>query len=134
MGKVMKIVYIFGNPLLPFDSLPLKLVPVLAKKFPGIRFLSIDPNENIKFIDKKPVIIDTIAGIKKVTVLNDIDKIIFDKIYSAHDLDLGFNLKLLAKLGYIEKVTIFGVPPGIRREEALKQLYPLIERSFSDID
>ncbi|OGF25808.1 hypothetical protein A2303_07490 [Candidatus Falkowbacteria bacterium RIFOXYB2_FULL_47_14] len=130
----MKTVYIFGNPLLSFDNLPLKLMPDLAKKFPAITFLSIDPNENLKFTDKKPVIIDTIFGIKKVAVLHDIDRIITDKIYSAHDLDLSFNLKLLAKLGYIEKVTILGVPPGIKKEEALMQLYPLIERSFSGIE
>ena len=120
-------IYIFGNPLLPFDNLPIKLLPQLKYQFPSIEFIISDPNENIKPINKELTIIDTVAGIDQVTVFRDLDKIQLDKIYSPHDLDLGFNLKLLQKIGKLEKVTIFGVPQNIEKEKILKQLIQILK-------
>ena len=122
-----KIIFIFGNPLLPFDRLPLKLIPQLKKEFPEIDFIIKDPNENLEPIDKELIIIDTIANTDEVIVINDLNKIETDKIYSAHDLDLAFNLKILKKIGKLKKVTIFGVPSEIKKPEALKQLTALIK-------
>lgn len=120
-----KTIYIFGNPLLPYDSLPIELAPELAKTFSNFNFVIQDPNENLKPDNGELIIIDTIMGIDKVIVINDIDQI--DKIessptYSLHDFDLGFNLKLLKKIGQLKKVTILGMPPGIDKKEALRQL------------
>lgn len=50
-------IYIFGNPLLDFDNLPIKLLPELKKEFPEIKFTVMDPNENIKPINKELVVI-----------------------------------------------------------------------------
>lgn len=117
-----KTIYIFGNSLLSFDSLPIKLVPKLRKIFPEIKFVVKDPNENLKPQKGELIIIDTVIGIEKVKVIKNLDKIQLDKIYSAHDFDLGFNLKLLAKIGELKKVVIFGVPAGMNEKEALKKL------------
>lgn len=117
-----KKIYIFGNPLLPFDNLPLKLTPELKKQFPEIDFIIIDPNENLKSENKELIIIDTIVDIGKVTVFKDLNRIKTEKIYSAHDLDLAFNLKILEKIGELKKVTIFGIPQNIEKSEVLKQL------------
>lgn len=121
-------IHIFGNPLLPFDNLPIKLSPKLKKRFPNIDFIIQDPNENLKPKNKELIIIDTVLGVKKVTVINDIDKIQLEKTYSAHDFDLGFNLKLLQKIGELKKVAIFGIPPNIKEGEALKQLAVLLDK------
>jgi Ni,Fe-hydrogenase maturation factor len=124
------VIYVFGNPLLPEDSQPLKLIPELRKKFPQIVFQAADPNESLKPVDREMIIIDTAASIKKVTMLSDTDRIVTDnKIYSAHDLDLGFNLKLLKKLGQLEKAIIFCVPMKIKKTEALRQLAALIKKT-----
>ena len=125
-----KIIYIFGNPLLPFDNLPLRLVPDLEKIFPNLNFTIIDPNENLKPKKGLLYIIDTIAEIKKVTVITDLDAIQLEKIYSAHDLDLGFNLKLLQKIGQLKKVIILGVPVKISKKKALKQLIEKIRQEL----
>lgn len=117
-----KTIYIFGNHLLPFDNLPLQLVPELKKHFPKIHFEIKDPNENLKPENKELIIIDTVEGIDKVIIFNDIDKIENSPKYSMHDFDLGFNLKLLQKIGELEKVTIFGVPMKIKKQAALEQL------------
>ena len=134
-----KIIYIFGNPLLPFDNIPLKLVPKLAEYFPEIEFIIQDPNENLEPQNGELVIIDTVegacpapsmgrCGVKKISVITDIDKIKHEPSCSLHDFDLGFNLKLLAKIGKLKKIKIFGVPMKIDEEKALKRLAELIKK------
>lgn len=121
-------IHIFGNPLLDFDNLPIQLAPELTKAIPEIDFIIMDPNENIHPENKELTIIDTALDIKEIKVLNDIDKIELSPAYSLHDHDLGFNLKLLKKLGKLEKVTIFCVPPDINKKQALKELVDLIRQ------
>ena len=120
-------IYIFGNPLLDFDNLPIRLQPELEKVFPDIEFIAMDPNENLHPENKELIIIDTAIDIDKIKVLDDIDKIELSPNYSLHDHDLGFNLKLLKKLGQLEKVTIFCVPPDIDKKQALQELVDLIK-------
>lgn len=124
----MNSIYIFGNPLLDFDNLPIRLQPELEKLFPDIKFISIDPNENLHPENKELVIIDTALDITEVKILDDIDKIQLSPQYSMHDFDLGFNLKLLKKLGKLEKCTIFCVPHNINKKQALKELAKLIRQ------
>lgn len=128
--KVKKTIYIFGNEILSFDSTPIKLAPDLQKIFPEFIFEVIDPNENLHPKNKELLIIDTIMDIDKVVIFNDIDKIQDSPRYSMHDFDLGFNLKLLQKIGELKKVTIFGVPPHIEKKEAIKQLVKLIHETI----
>ena len=123
-------IHIFGNPLLDFDNLPLKLFSELKKNLPAFEFKITDPNENLKPINKQMNIIDTVVGIDKVTVIDDIEKIQTEKIYSAHDFDLAFNLKLLKKIGLLNRALIFGVPPDMKIDEALKQLLKLIKQNL----
>ncbi|OGH77935.1 MAG: hypothetical protein A2469_03145 [Candidatus Magasanikbacteria bacterium RIFOXYC2_FULL_40_16] len=124
-------IYIFGNPLLDFDNLPIQLQPELEKIFPDINFVAMDPNENLRPENKELIIIDTAVGIDHVTILDDIDKIELSPQYSLHDYDLGFNLKLLKKLGQLEKITIFCVPPDINKKQALEELVNLIRKEKS---
>lgn len=124
-----KTIHIFGNPLLDFDNLPLKLAPKLKKLFPEIDFVITDPSENINPIDDELIIIDTVEGIEKVILIDDIRKLETGKIYSLHDFDLAFNLKLLQKIGKLKSVKIFGVPMNGDEEEILEQLEKLITQS-----
>jgi len=122
-----KAIHIFGNPLLDFDNLPLKLAPKLEKLFPEINFVITDPSENLKPINDELIIIDTVEGIKKVVLIDDLEKLETNKIYSLHDFDLAFNLKLLQKIGELSSVKIFGVPMDGDEEEILEQLAQLIK-------
>ena len=119
-----KIIYIFGNPLIESDSLPIKIASELRIKFPKFKFIIKDPNENLKPKDKSITIIDTVLGIKKVTMLRDIDLIENSGRFTMHDFDLGFNLKLLVKIGELDKDKIFiiGVPVGIEKEKAVEEI------------
>jgi len=122
-----KKVHIFGNPLLDFDNLPIKLSPKLEKLFPELNFVIADPSENLEPINKELIIIDTVENIKNVILIDDIEKLKTSKIYSLHDFDLAFNLKLLKKIGKLKKVNIFGVPMSGNEREILEQLEKLIK-------
>lgn len=124
-----KTIHIFGNPLLDFDNLPLKLAPKLEKIFPEMDFVITDPSENLNPIDGELIIIDTVGGAKNVILIDDIEKLETSKIYSLHDFDLAFNLKLLQKIGKLKKVKIFGVPMKGDEEEILEQLIKLINHT-----
>ena len=105
-------IYVFGNPLVNKDSLPLKLLPELKKEFPKIEFIVADPNENFPpNCERDLIILDTVMGIKKPTIL-DLDD--FQKNektpVSPHDYDLLFHLLLLKKTKKIREVKIIGLP------------------------
>lgn len=106
------IIYLFGNPLLVEDNMPLLFEPALKLAFPQFDFVWQDPNENLHPENGELMLIDTVVGPPEVIVLTDLEKIERSPNYSLHDLDLGFNLKLLAKIGQLDKVTIFGLPAG----------------------
>lgn len=109
MNKKRKI-HIFGNELLDFDNLPILMKPDLEKAFPEIEFVIQDPSENLKPENKELTIIDTVEGIDDIIIINDISQIQTSPVYSLHDFDLGMNIKLLNKIGLLDKILIFGVP------------------------
>lgn len=113
------------------DSVPLRILGALRSKFPGIEFKEFDPSENLEKEGRDLTIIDTAEGIEKVTVFTDIDSIKVSNICSLHDFDLGFSLKLLKKLGYVDSVKVFCVPMDIKEDDALAQLTELIASSLS---
>lgn len=128
MNKEQITIYIFGNPLLDFDNMPIKILPRLKKAFPKINFLPIDPNENLKPKNKKLIIVDTVEGINKVKTLKDLAKIQTSQTYSLHDFDLGLNLKILEKIGELESIIIFCVPQKIEEDDVFNQLKEAIKK------
>ena len=94
-------------------------------------FKEFDPNENLEHEGRDLNIIDAVEGIDRVTLITDIDAIKQPKVVSMHDFDLGYSLKLLKKMGYIDSVRIFGVPMKIRKEDAVEQLAALISANLS---
>ena len=121
--------------MLKQDSLPLKLIDDLRQKFGNMEFKEFDPtSENLEKEGRNLNIIDTVEGIDKVMLITDIDIIKTQKVYSMHDFDLGYNLKLLKKLGYLDSIKIFGVPMDIRKNEALEQLTELISANLPVVD
>jgi len=122
-------IYVFGNPLVKKDALPVKLLPNLKKTFPKIEFILTDPNDNFPPDGEKDlVILDTVIGIKKPMILDldDLQKIKKTPV-SPHDYDLIFHLQLLIKLKKVKSVKIIGIP----RQESkniLNKIRDLIDR------
>lgn len=124
----MKTIYIFGNPLLDFDNLPIKLAPDLREEFPELEFEVVDPNENMHPTDGVLIIIDTVINIDEPVLIDDIDDLELSPRYSMHDLDLAFNLKLLKKIGKLDKAFIIGLPPAIDQALALQETIRIIRK------
>lgn len=114
-------IFIFGNPDLAFDSLPLKILPKLKENFPNIYFEVKDPNEEWDSISDV-IAIDTVVGLRKVETILDLDMFTPPPRISMHDFDAFSNLKYMQKLGKIGKATIIGIPLDMKEDEALKDV------------
>jgi Ni,Fe-hydrogenase maturation factor len=117
-------VLVFGNRLVKKDNLPLKLVPYLEKEFPEIEFKEFDSIEDLQDEGSVIYIMDSVENIENVTIIYDIDQIkVSNNLYTIHDMDLGYMLKLMKKVNMIDKVIIFGIPINILSKiEILNQL------------
>jgi len=112
-------VFVFGNPDLDFDSFPLRILPRLKKQLPKIDFEIKDPNEEWE-VPEEIIIIDTVAGINKPTVFENLENFSAPPRVSAHDFDAYTNLKYLQKLGKIKKIKIIGLPSMISKNVAIE--------------
>jgi len=122
-----KTIYIFGNPDLGFDFLPLKILPSLKEKFPNIKFAVKDPNEELE-TPEELIIIDTVQGITKIQVFDGLEKFTGHAHVSLHDFDLYSNLKYLQKLGKLKAIKIIGIPPDISESQALKEITDILKK------
>ena len=119
---------IFGNEIVEQDNLALKLMLRLKEEFPNIGFKEFDPTENLQAeIEYGTLnIIDVVQGIQKPIVITNINQLRQDKVYSMHDFDLGFNLKLLYKIGKLKEIFIIGLPQNMNEEKALEEVKKII--------
>ncbi len=127
----MKIL-VFGNPLVKEDSLPLLLLPKLRREFPEVEFRELDSTEDLHKEGRKLIILDSATGIKKVEIVG-LDSLKLDKIYSMHDFDLGYNLKLLKKAGMIEDAKIIAVPVGMRKDTSFNQIQLILRKCVAQL-
>ena len=117
----MKIL-VFGNPLVEQDNLILKILPKLKQQHSNIKFIHLDPTENLEQYGPNLKIIDVIHGIKEPIIITNPDKLKIEKINTMHDFDLAYNLKLLINVGKIKGVKILGLPWDMGEEKALEWL------------
>jgi hypothetical protein len=119
--KDNKVVFIFGNPDLKMDSLPIKILPQLRRMFPEISFEVKDPNEEWD-VPEELTVIDTVLDLKEVTVFDNLDQFIGAPQMTMHDFDALANLRYLKKLGKLKRVKIIGVPAEISPKKALESV------------
>ncbi|MDO8557915.1 MAG: hypothetical protein Q7S09_01830 [bacterium] len=124
-------IYVFGNADLQSDSLPHKIVPALAKRFPNIQFIPTDPNELGLAPENPWWIMDTVKGIERVTLFKDPSRIRATRRVSVHDYDLGMHLALLGKVHKNLSLCIIGVPQGMKEAQAIEEVGKVLT-SFSD--
>lgn len=105
-------ILVFGNKDHPTDNLAFKVSKKITSS-PGVTFILIDPNDDLPVPENKELfILDTVIGIDKVTLFTekDIDKMLLSPRTTAHDYDLGFQLKYLKKIGRLRKISIIALP------------------------
>ena len=131
-------IYLFGNPDHPQDNLALLSASQLIKNYPQlskvIDFRFIKPNQDLPFLNQEHVyIMDTIKGIKKITIIEDknLNQLKLTHSSSVHDYDLSFQLKYLKKLGKIDKFTIVGLPiKKFNLSTLQKTIFKLTEKRY----
>ena len=126
-----KSVYVFCNPDIEMDSLPIRLLPALQKHFSNIDFVVLDPNEEWK-IPEEMVMIDTVVGIRELTVFDDLKFFVEAPRISVHDFDAFFNLIYLQKLGKLKKIKIFGLPSEMTEATAEEVLTNAIDKWYTE--
>lgn len=103
---------IFGNEDHETDKLAIEVSKRLTP-ISSVILQIVKPNDDLPIDHTKSVcILDTVIGINQVTLITekDLDKFILSPRNSAHDYDLGFQLKYLLKLGKINEISIIGLP------------------------
>lgn len=113
--------YVAGNLLVREDSVPLKIMGRLQKKFPHHEFKEFDPTEDFPK-EESLNILDTVVGPEDVQVIKDVDKIVTGKVYSLHNFDLGFNLKLMKKAGKLKSLRVIGIPAHMDEDRAFREV------------
>jgi len=119
------VIFVFGNPDVQEDALPLKILPRLRERFSHIQFRTVDPNEEWD-APEEMVVIDTVMGIEKVMVLDGLDKFVAAPRVTMHDFDALAQLRYLQKLGKIKKVTVIGVPSALSEDEAFEAVSAML--------
>ncbi|MBD3361361.1 hypothetical protein GF358_01065 [Candidatus Woesearchaeota archaeon] len=110
-------IYCLGNEDIELDSMALKIADKL--NIPGVEFIKTDSLENI---EGDIIIMDVIKGIKEVKLIRGLDQIKEFYPITAHDCDLGMELKLRKAINQIERVTIIGVPMKGNIEDISEQV------------
>ncbi|MBP9691302.1 hypothetical protein KBD81_04460 [Candidatus Woesebacteria bacterium] len=128
-------IYLFGNEDVASDSLPLSLEHIIHETFPHITPVIIKPNDEVSFSDDLyPILIDSVIGIDEVSLFDetDIDKITLSPRASVHDFDLGFQLKLLKKMGWLKKWYLIGIPAEktLDQDRVISILRKLVEQDI----
>jgi len=123
----MKIL-VFGNILMKEDNLVLKLLPKLGEEFSEVAFKELDPTEDLHNEGRNLRILDVAKGINEVMIIEDITKLELTERYSMHDFDLAYNLKLLKKIGKLDKVEIIVVPAEMNQGEAFNQIQLILRK------
>lgn len=115
-------IHCLGNEFLKCDSIAKKIADTL--RISGVEFVKTDSLEGIK---GDIILMDAAAGIKKTMIITDLDKIQTIYPVSAHDFDLGTELKLRKATGEIGKVTIIAVPMNGNEEKIKEEIQKLIK-------
>ena len=122
------VVLCFGNEFVEMDRLPIILYRELRGKIPNVDFVLCDSlNEILDYLDYERVfILDTVKGIKDVSIIDDLELLKERKIYTLHDFDLSLYLKLVDKIKKIKNLKIIGIPVGYDKKEAKQKIKNLL--------
>jgi Ni,Fe-hydrogenase maturation factor len=120
---------VFGNPYLKEDNLAVSVGKELKKSnLKGFEVVHCSkPDELLNYDLNNSVILDVAKGIEQVEAFDDIDGLEFSVIFSLHDFDMSYFLKLLKETGKLKKVNIIGIPQGYDADKAVSEVKALIK-------
>lgn len=119
-------IYCFGNEFLENDSLAKEIADEI--KIDGVSFIKCDSPTDIVLEEKEIIILDVVEDIDKTIIIDDINQLKDNKIYSLHDFDLSFFLQLMKKTNQINKVRIIGIPMKGNKENIKEDIIKIINK------
>jgi len=100
----------FGSELVGDDDTALRVCDLLKGDFPNVEFIVChDPSEILENAEGT-IILDVVRGIDRIHFIDD-DLLKERKLYTLHDFDLGFFIKLVKEIGG-PNPRILGLPYG----------------------
>jgi len=123
----MKKLLVFGNPCLEEDNLTARIGKKLDLEDFEVVHCS-NPDDLLNYELNDSVILDVAEGIEQVTLFDGIDSLEFSVIFSLHDFDLSYFLKLLKETGKLEKINIIGVPAGYDEDKAVNEVKKALKK------
>lgn len=124
----MRRVLVFGNPFLEVDSLAVDVATRLT--IPGVEF-KVTAELNDLLEQEYDCILDVAYGVPRVVTIDDPDMLVEHPLMSLHDYDVSFFIKLMRKLGKLDKVTIIAIPVGYDIDLAIFEVASLLSQSES---
>ncbi len=121
-------IYCFGNEFVEGDTLAKEIVEDITIE--GVQFIKANAPEVLFEETGKIFIIDVVKGIDKLIIINDIDQLKAQTLYSLHDFDLAYFLKIMKTTGAITDVTIFGLPMQGKKEDLQQELITKIKEKL----
>lgn len=121
-------VFVFGNIILKQDAQAIRLLPDLWARYKDFEFIHADPTDSWWEGSKRPIIIDTVAGLHIVKQFSSIDSFEEPKArITPHDYDLFMDLGFLLKLKKISSFIIIGIPEKGAKNHILKEIGSILK-------
>jgi len=117
----------FGNPNFESDRLALDVGKKLRGKIPGAEFFECGLYDTILDAAAEAgdvfFVLDVVKGIDSVRLVAP-EELKLAKTVTAHDIDISFYVRLLAKQG--KEIRIIGVPEGLELKRAVDDVKKLV--------
>jgi hypothetical protein len=102
-----------------------RILARLRKRFPSVGFKKYDISEELENENRRPLAIDTVKGISRVTLIEDIAS--FSPGRALEGSGALMTLRILISIGSLDSARVIGVPAGYPAEKAFEEISAIIE-------
>ncbi|MBL7054605.1 hypothetical protein ISS05_02520 [Candidatus Woesearchaeota archaeon] len=121
------VLLVFGNEYIEEDNLAVNISKELNLKNIDLKRCH-SADDLFNYYDYEEIfVLDVVKNIDKVVLIENIDKIKEHKLFSLHDFDLGFFLKLMKELGSLKEIKIIGIPKKGDKESIKADILEVIK-------
>jgi Ni,Fe-hydrogenase maturation factor len=118
----------FGSEIAGNDDTALRVCELLKDDFPNVEFIVChDPSEILEH-QGDAIILDVVRGIDHVHFI-DVDLLKEKRLYTLHDFDLGFFIKLVKEIGG-PNPRILGLPYGRSAQGLLSEVKHILNEFY----
>ncbi|MEW6035105.1 MAG: hypothetical protein AB1529_00690 [Candidatus Micrarchaeota archaeon] len=97
----------------------------LRKRFPDVGFRKFDISQELDEESRRLVVIDTMKGIDRVTLLDDPGRLSPGKALEGSGSMM--TLRILLRIGSLDSVKVIAVPEGYPQDDAFSEICAIIE-------